>query len=123
MAGLLYLPRIFVYHAEKSNIIEISNIFKIMEKKLFYYIMTPAAILTWVSGFAMFHYFIFETWLIIKIFFVLLLTIFHIYCWVLMNKFKLNNNIHLSKFYRIINEIPALILIIIIILVIIKPFN
>ena len=122
MAGLLYLPRIFVYHSEKNITKETSETFKIMEGRLYKYIMTPAAILTWISGLAMFHYFSFEIWLIFKILFVLALTIFHYYCGVWLNMFALDQNIHSSKFFRIRNEVPTVLLILIVILVVFKPF-
>ena len=122
MAGLLYLPRIFVYHSKKNITKETSETFKIMERRLYKYIMTPAAILTWISGLGMFHYFNFEIWLIIKILFVLFLTIFHYYCGIWLNQFSLDQNIHSSKFFRIRNEIPTVLLILIVILVVFKPF-
>tara|TARA_Y100001970_G_scaffold108102_1_gene135177 strand:- start:3260 stop:3679 length:420 start_codon:yes stop_codon:yes gene_type:complete len=122
MAGLLYLPRIFVYHADKNITKETSNTFKVMEKKLYRYIMTPAAILTWISGLMMIHFFGFELWLITKIVFVLILSIFHIYCGIWLNKFALDSNTHSSRFFRMRNEIPTVLLILIVILVISKPF-
>ena len=122
MAGLLYLPRIFVYHAEKDTTKEMSDTFKIMEKKLYRYIMTPAAVLTWLTGLSMFHYFGFELWLTIKFIFVLVLTIFHLYCGIWLKNFALNTNTNSSKFYRMRNEIPTVLMIIIVILVIFKPF-
>tara|TARA_X000000368_G_C22705006_1_gene568430 strand:- start:146 stop:565 length:420 start_codon:yes stop_codon:yes gene_type:complete len=122
MAGLLYLPRIFVYHSEKNINKETSSTFKIMERKLYWFIMNPAAILTWISGLAMIHYFGFELWLIIKILFVLSLTVFHFYCGIWLNNFALDKNYHSSKFFRIINEVPTALLILIIIIVVFKPF-
>ena len=122
MAGLLYLPRIFVYHSEKNITKETSEIFKTMERRLYRYIMIPAAILTWLSGLGMLRYFSFDIWLIIKIFFVLLLTIFHFFCGVWLNKFALDQNIHSSKFFRMRNEIPTVLLIVIVLLVVFKPF-
>ncbi len=122
MAGLLYLPRIFVYHSEKNISKDTSETFKIMERRLYRYIMTPSAILTWVSGFGLSHHFDFELWLIIKILFVISLTIFHMYCGFWVNKFAINQSIHNSSFFRRRNEIPAVILIVILILVVFKPF-
>ena len=122
MAGLLYLPRIFVYHADKNINKETSETFKVMEKKLFSIIMTPALIFTWLSGLSMIHYLGFDTWLIIKIFFVILLTIYHFLCRKWLNDFSIDNNQITSKFFRITNEIPAIFLIAIIILVVFKPF-
>ena len=122
MAGLLYLPRIFVYHADENIIKETSETFKIMEKKLFNIIMMPAFIFTWISGLSMLYYIGLDFWLFMKIFFVLLLTIYHFICRKWLLSFANDNNIIKSKFFRITNEIPAFILILIIILVVFKPF-
>ena len=124
MAGLLYLPRIFVYHSENNNEI-ISSVFKTMERKLFYYIMTPAMVLSWVFGLALIHEIGFQQlaslWLQIKLILVSLLTIYHFYLGALLGQFKLNQNKKTSKFYRYINEIPTLMLILIVFIVIFKP--
>ena len=124
MAGLLYLPRIFVYHSENDNEI-ITTVFKTMEKKLFYYIMTPAMIISWLFGLLLIGEIGFNQlmsfWLQIKLILVVLLTIYHFYLGFLMNKFKLNQNQKTSKFYRFINEIPTLLLILIVFIVIFKP--
>ena len=125
MAGLLYLPRIFVYHSENIKNMNSSNIFKIMEKKLFYYIMTPAMILSWifglilvfVLGFSVFN----ELWIQLKLIFVILLTIYHFYLAKCVSNFAINQNNSSSKFYRIINEIPTILLIIIVFIVVFKP--
>ena len=125
MAGLLYLPRIFVYHAENMDNINSSNIFKTMEKKLFYYIMTPAMILSWIFGlmliftlgFSVFN----ELWIQLKLIFVILLTIYHFYLGKCVSNFAINQNNSSSKFYRIINEIPTILLIIIVFIVVFKP--
>ena len=122
MAGLLYLPRIFMYHADTNIAKETSETFKVMEKKLFSIIMTPALIFTWVSGLSMTHYLGFDIWLIIKLFFVILLTIYHFLCRKWLKDFAIDNNQITSKFFRITNEIPAIFLIAIIILVVFKPF-
>ena len=122
MAGLLYLPRIFVYHADDDIKKQTSETFKIMEKKLFNIIMMPAFIVTWISGLSMVHYIGLDTWLFMKIFFVLLLTIYHFICRKWLLDFANDNNKIKSKFFRITNEIPAFILILIIILVVFKPF-
>ena len=122
MAGLLYLPRIFVYHADEDIKNETSETFKIMEKKLFNIIMMPAFIVTWISGLSMVHYIGLDTWLFMKIFFVLLLTIYHFICRKWLLDFANDNNRIKSRFFRITNEIPAFILILIIILVVFKPF-
>ena len=124
MAGLLYLPRIFVYHSENNNEI-ISNVFKTMEKKLFYYIMTPAMILSWLFGLVLIHEIGFQQlaslWLQLKLVLVILLTTYHFYLGLLLNRFKLDQNKNTSKFYRYINEIPTLLLILIVFIVIFKP--
>ena len=124
MAGLLYLPRIFVYHSENNNEI-ITTVFKTMERKLFYFIMTPAMILSWLFGIVLIHEIGFvqlsSLWLQLKLILVLILTGYHFYLGVLLNKFKLDQNQKSSKFYRYINEIPTLLLILIIFIVIFKP--
>ena len=124
MAGLLYLPRIFVYHSENNNEI-ISNVFKTMERKLFYYIMTPAMVLSWLFGLALVHEIGFEQlvnmWLKLKLILVTLLTVYHFYLGVLLSQFKLDQNKKTSKFYRYINEIPTLLLILIVFIVVFKP--
>jgi putative membrane protein len=125
MAGLLYLPRIFVYHAQNNSQPIISEVFKVMEKKLFFYIMTPAMILSWLFGLLLIHEIGFEqlgqTWMILKLVFVILLTIYHFYLGSILNQFKLNLNEHSHKFFRYINEIPTILLILIIFVVIFKP--
>ena len=122
MAGLLYLPRIFVYHAENSSEIKTSEIFKIMEKKLFFYIMTPAMILSWVFGLLLIHSIGFhqlgQTWMLLKIVFVVILTIYHFYLGICVRRFAYNENINSSRFYRIINELPTILLIIIVFIVV-----
>jgi putative membrane protein len=124
MAGLLYLPRIFVYHSENNNEI-ISNVFKTMERKLFYYIMTPAMILSWLFGLVLIHEIGFQQlvslWLQLKLILVILLTSYHFYLGLLLKRFKLNQNKKTSKFYRYINEIPTLLLILIVFIVVFKP--
>ena len=125
MAGLLYLPRIFVYHAENSSEKKTSEIFKTMERKLFFYIMTPAMILSWIFGVILIHNTGFQqigqTWMILKIIFVTLLTLYHLYLGRILNQFKIDQNAHSHKFYRLINEIPTLLLILIVFVVVFKP--
>tara|TARA_B100000242_G_scaffold181724_1_gene130430 strand:- start:112 stop:492 length:381 start_codon:yes stop_codon:yes gene_type:complete len=125
MAGLLYLPRIFVYHAENKDESKISEVFKIMERKLYLYIMTPAMILSWVFGLLLIHSIGFQqlgqTWMSIKIVLVTFLTIYHFYLGNILNKFKVEQNTHSHKFYRFINEIPTILLILIVFVVIFKP--
>ena len=124
MAGLLYLPRIFVYHSENNNEI-VTSVFKTMERKLFYYIMTPAMILSWLFGLLLISKVGFDElgalWLQLKLIFVVILTFYHFYLGALLNKFKYDENNKSSKFYRYINEIPTLLLILIIFVVIFKP--
>ena len=125
MAGLLYLPRNFVYHAQNNSEPIISEVFKVMEKKLFFYIMTPAMILSWLFGLLLIHETGFEQlgqiWMVLKLVFVTLLTIYHFYLGSILNQFKLNLNQHSHKFFRYINEIPTILLILIIFVVIFKP--
>ena len=125
MAGLLYLPRIFVYHSQNNTQKIISDVFKVMERKLFFYIMTPAMILSWLFGLLLIHSIGFEQlgqiWMILKIIFVLILTFYHFYLGNILNQFKLDKNQHSHKFYRYINEIPAILLILIVFVVIFKP--
>ena len=125
MAGQLYLPRIFVYHAENNLEIKTSEIFKVMEKKLFYYIMTPAMILSWLFGLLLIHEIGFQNlgqiWMKLKLIFVIVLTIYHFYLGRILNQFKLDLNKHSHKFYRLINEIPTILLILIVFVVIFKP--
>ena len=122
MAGLLYLPRIFVYHKENEKENKAVGIFKIMEHKLYHYIMYPSMIIVWVSGLYLGHVLGFDTWLIVKIGFVILLTAYHILLGYYLNQFKLDRQKLSSRFFRLINEIPFVILFIILILVIMKPF-
>ena len=124
MAGLLYLPRIFVYHSENNSEI-ITTVFKTMEKKLFYYIMTPAMIISWLFGLLLISEIGFDQisslWLQSKLILVSLLTIYHFYLGFLLNKFEVNQNEKSTKFYRYINEIPTLLLILIVFIVVFKP--
>ena len=122
MVGLLYLPRLFVNHANAQITKETSEIFKLMERKLYRIIMFPAFIVTWISGLSMIHYVGIDTWLIIKIGFVILLSIYHFFCLKCINDFKNDNNKYSTKFFRITNEVPSVILIFIIILVVFQPF-
>ena len=122
MAGILYLPRIFVYHADPKINKETSSTFKVMERRLYKFIMLPSATITWLTGLLMIHFIGLEIWLLLKIFFVLLMSIYHFYCLKWLNNFSIDNNPHSVMFFRLRNEIPALILILILILVVFKPF-
>ncbi len=125
MAGLLYLPRIFVYHSENNDKPAVTEVFKVMEKKLFFYIMTPAMTLSWIFGLILIHEIGFQQlgqrWMILKLIFVIALILYHFYLGSVLGQFKLNINKHSSKYYRYINEIPTLLLILIIFIVIFKP--
>ena len=125
MAGLLYLPRIFVYHSETINNKEQSETFKLMEKRLYFYIMNPAMILSWIFGVLLIHTQGIESlgflWMKIKLGLVVILTAYHFYLGLLLNQFKLDQNKKTSKFYRYINEIPTLLLILIVFIVVFKP--
>ena len=125
MAGLLYLPRIFVYHVENLNDQNSSSIFKTMERKLFFYIMMPAMILSWIFGLILILILgidvFFTLWAKLKLLFVILLTIYHFYLSKLLKDFNLNRNTKSSKFFRILNEVPTILLILIVFIVIFKP--
>jgi putative membrane protein len=128
MAGLLYLPRIFVYHSEailKKKSEDLSSTFKVMEKKLFIYIMNPAMIISWIFGILLIHTIGIDSisfiWLQLKLLFVIILTIYHFFLLSCLRKFNDNINSFSPKFYRIINEIPTILLIGIILAVIFKP--
>ncbi|MBL6799170.1 MAG: protoporphyrinogen oxidase HemJ [Candidatus Pelagibacter bacterium] len=125
MAGLLYLPRIFVYHVENLNDQNSSSIFKTMERKLFFYIMMPAMILSWIFGLILILIIgtdvFFTLWVKLKLLFVILLTIYHFYLSKLLKDFNLNRNTKSSKFFRILNEVPTILLILIVFIVIFKP--
>ena len=125
MAGLLYLPRIFVYHAETVENKSQSETFKLMEKRLYFYIMNPAMILSWVFGILLIHYqgilSLALLWMKIKIGLVIVLTGYHFYLLAILRDFQIDNNSKSSKFFRIINEVPTLLLIIIIFVVVFKP--
>jgi len=125
MAGLLYLPRIFVYHVENLKDKNTSLIFKTMEKKLYLYIMTPAMILTWIFGLVLISLLGFEilsaVWIKLKLLSVTLLTFYHLYLSKLLSDFKMDQNTKSSKFFRIINEVPTILLIFIVFIVVFKP--
>lgn len=121
-AGLFYLPRLFVYHAMTDNIVS-KNQFKTMEHKLFWFIMTPACVLTLLSGEALAHGFHFVgLWLHLKVILVGTLVIYHIYCFKLMEDFAKDCNSKSPKWFRIFNEYPTIVLILIVLLVVIKPW-
>ena len=128
MAGLLYLPRIFVYHSQavankKSE--DLMSTFKVMERRLFIYIMNPAMLVSWIFGGLLIHTIAMDNfdslWLQLKLFFVVILTIYHFFLFQCLKKFAENDNSYSPKFYRIINEIPTILLIGIILVVVFKP--
>ena len=125
MAGLLYLPRIFVYHSETKNNQEKKDTFKIMEKRLFFYIMNPAMILSWIFGLLLLHSIgpesLSSLWLPTKLVLVIILTAYHFFLLSCLRNFDIDENGHSPKFYRIINEVPTILLIIIVFIVIFKP--
>jgi len=124
MVGLLYLPRIYVYHSE-TNKNEVKEVFKIMEKRLFLYIMNPAMILSWLFGFLLLHSVglqsLKEFWMLIKLILVISLTFYHFFLFSCLKKFSIDKNDLSPKFFRIINEVPTVLLIVIIFLVVFKP--
>jgi len=125
MVGLLYLPRIFVYHVENLEKKEATEIFKIMERRLYFYIMRPAMIATWLFGVILIYIngldIFSQLWMHIKLTLVIFLTIYHEYLGICLKSLKLKTNTKTSKFFRIINEVPTIILIFIIFIVIFKP--
>ena len=124
MAGLLYLPRIFVYHSEASHDSQ-KSVFKTMERKLYNYIMMPAMLLSWLFGVLLIHSLGFailsELWMQIKLVSVVILTYYHFLLGKFLSDFAINNNKKSSKFFRIANEVPTIILILVVFVVIFKP--
>jgi len=125
MAGLLYLPRIFVYHVEKENNKEVSKTFEIMERRLMIYIMNPAMFFSWVMGLLLILShgggILSALWVQLKLFLVILLTIYHFILFGYLKKFAMKKNTKSARFFRIINEIPTVLLILIIFVIIYKP--
>ena len=119
-AGLFYLPRLFVYHAMSKDKVSLER-FVIMERKLFYGIMTPGGIITIILGFWLLDYGYSGLWLNIQLLLVLLLVIYHVYCFKYLMDFKHNRNKHSHIFFRWFNEVPVILLIAIILLVELKP--
>ncbi len=124
MAGLLYLPRIFVYHSEADHESQ-KKVFKIMERKLYNYIMMPAMLLSWLFGVLLLHSLgfsiFFELWMQIKTVLIIILTYYHFTLGKYLNDFAIDNNQKTPKFFRVYNEIPTIILIVVIFVVIFKP--
>jgi putative membrane protein len=128
MAGMLYLPRLFVYHSiEESSKTKTSKTFEIMEKNLLKYIINPAMIFSLISGSILSYFYLRisienNLWIICKFILFLFLGLFHMFCSIYRKKFLNSTNFKTTKFFRIFNEIPTIIMIIMVILVIIKPF-
>ena len=125
MAGLLYLPRIFVYHVENNEKKQATAIFEIMEKKLFFYIMRPAMILSWIFGIILIYLngpeIFSQLWMQIKIILIILLSVFNEYLGKCLHSLKNNTNTRSSRYFRFINEVPTISLILVVFLVIFKP--
>ena len=125
MAGLLYLPRIFVYHVEKYEKKETTDIFEIMEKRLYIYIMRPAMLFSWIFGIALIYINGFDSltnlWMQLKLILVIILSIYNEYLGKCLNDLKNRTNTKTSKYYRYLNEVPTVLLILIVFVVIIKP--
>ena len=124
MVGLLYLPRLFVYHNDTKNLSEMDKTFLLMEYRLLNFIMTPALVVTYILGILLIYdniYLLSESYFLIKLFLVFCLTLFHYYLYILYKDFKKGYRFKKTKFYRIINEIPTLLMILIVLLIIVKP--
>ena len=125
MAGLLYLPRIFVYHVENFNKKEVCEVFEVMEKKLYFYIMRPAMLFSWLFGITLILILGLEIlssiWIQIKLILVFLLSVYNEYLGKCLKSLQDKTNKKTSKFFRIINEVPTVLLIFIVFIVIFKP--
>ncbi|MFT4652784.1 MAG: putative membrane protein [Patiriisocius sp.] len=125
MAGIFYLPRLFVYNAQSNNL-AVKEQLNIMQRRLWFFI-TPFAVLTLVFGILLIYtygaqWFRVSLWMHVKLVIVILFYIYHIYLYILMKRFLNNANTHSAKFYRFLNEVPVLALLAIVILAIVKPF-
>ncbi len=125
MAGLLYLPRIFVYHVENKEKKIVTDVFEVMERRLFFYIMRPAMIFSWVFGLILIFLngieIFSQLWMQIKIILVIILSFYNEFLGRCFSALKNSTNTKSAKFFRVINEIPTLILIIVVFLAIFKP--
>ena len=125
MVGLLYLPRIFVYHVENFDKKQTTEIFEIMERRLYNYIMRPAMLFSWIFGIVLIYLngldVLTNLWMQIKLALVIILSVYHEYLGRCLNQLKNNTNTKTSKFYRYLNEVPTVLLILIVFVVIIKP--
>ncbi len=126
MAGLFYLPRLFVRHVTHAPIgSEMSEVFKIMENKLYRVIMNPAMMTAWICGILMIASGVTDflaPWFLVKFVFVIAMTIFHIWCKKRLVEFAEDSNTRSSRHYRFANEVPTILMIVIVIMVIVKPF-
>ena len=121
-AGMFYLPRLYVYHAQASDEISLER-FRVMERKLFYGIMTPGAVITVLTGIWMWLGYGFGgTWLWLKIVVVGLVVLHHLWCWRELHRFATGTGTRSHVYYRWMNEVPVLYLVAIVILVVVKPF-
>ena len=124
MVGLLYLPRLYVYHNDKKYLSDIDTTFLLMEYRLLKYIMKPASIATYAFGVILIYendYLLLENYFLFKLILVFILSLFHIYLSILYKDFKKGYRLRETKFYRVINEIPTILMIVIILLVIVRP--
>ena len=125
MAGLFYLPRIYVYHSMQKKQTKSYSTFLVMEKKLLKYIMNPSLILTLLTGTVLVsttrQYD--EKWFLLKFLLVFAMSVFHMYCAKIRKDFEKKINIKTEKYYRVINEIPTILFVLIVLLVVFKPFN
>lgn len=128
MAGMLYLPRLFVYHANKNNSLEVNENFIIMEKRLLRYIMNPAMILTWLFGLILILHPLStvdqsSTWFSIKLILVLLMSGLHGYFSFCRKKLLYDNSFCSPRHFKYLNEAPTILLIAIVIMIVVRPFN
>jgi putative membrane protein len=124
MVGLLYLPRLYVYHNDKEYLSDIDTTFLLMEYRLLKYIMKPSLVATYAFGFILIYendYLLSEDYFLLKLVLVFILSLFHIYLSILYKDFKKGYRYKSTKFFRIINEIPTILMILIILLVIVRP--
>lgn len=121
MAALFYLPRLFVYHSTKEAGSDSSETFKVMESKLLKIIANPSLVLVWISGLILLSYKGLQVWLVLKMFLVMGMTLFHFYLNFLRKGFENDANMKSEKFFRVINELPTILLLIIVILVVFQP--
>jgi len=128
MAGMLYLPRLFVYHSNKNNTKEMNETFILMERRLFNYIMRPAMVATWVFGvilvfLSMGAFEVASIWLLTKIIFVIIMSGLHEYFGFCRKALIKDSTKYSQKYFKYINEVPTVLLIIIVILVVVKPYS